>query len=152
MEKEHKITFITKAVFSQIREKKITKKYDLCFNEQMNIKKIESEIKKATSLVIYDITHAEQEKEGKTIHINDHINKTGKNLLIKKNKVPVFIDISRLYTYSRKGVVTTGLGNYYTKYYKETEYPSSDLCLISVWCKSVNANLNIKGKLVNTFL
>ena len=151
MEKEHKITFITKRFFEQIRNKKITKKYDLCFNEQMNIKKIESEIKKATNVLIYDITYSEQEKEGKTININDHINKTGKNFLIKKNKVPVFIDISHLYDHNRAGIITTGLGNHYTKYYKEIEYPSSDLCLISVWCKSVNANLNIKGKLINTF-
>ena len=151
MEKEHKITFITKSVFDQIKKKKITKKYDLCFNEQMNIKKIELEIKKATNILIYDITYIEQEKEGKTININDHINKTGKNFLIKKNKVPVFIDISRLYHRNKRGIITTGLGNYYSKYYKETEYPSSDLCLISVWCKSVKANLNIKGKLINTF-
>ena len=151
MEKEHKITFITKSVFDQIKKKKITKKYDLCFNEQMNIKKIELEIKKATNILIYDITYIEQEKEGKTIDINDHINKTGKNFLIKKNKVPVFIDISRLYHRNKRGIITTGLGNYYSKYYKETEYPSSDLCLISVWCKSVKANLNIKGKLINTF-
>ena len=151
MEKEHKITFITKRFFEQIKNKKITKKYDLCFNEQMNIKKIESEIKKATNILIYDITHSEQEKEGKIININDHINRTGKNFLIKKNKVPVFIDISHLYDHSRGGIITTGLGNYYTEYCKEIEYPSSDLCLISVWCKSVKANLNIKGKLINTF-
>ena len=151
MEKEHKITFITKRFFEQIKNKKITKKYDLCFNEQMNIKKIESEIKKATNVLIYDITYSEQEKEGKTININDHINKTGKNFLIKKNKVPVFIDISHLYDKNRAGIITTGLGNHYAKYYKEIEHPSSDLCLISVWCKSVNANLNIKGKLINIF-
>ena len=69
MEKEHKITFITKSVFDQIKKKKITKKYDLCFNEQMNIKKIELEIKKATNILIYDITYIEQEKEGRTINI-----------------------------------------------------------------------------------
>jgi len=151
MEKENKITFITKSVFDQISKKKITKKYDLCYNEHIDIKKTEAKIKKATNILIYDITYNEKEKEGKTININDHINKTGKNFLIIKNKVPVFVDISKLYKYNKKGIITTGLGDYYIKYYKETKYPSSDLCLISVWCKAVNANLNIKGKLINTF-
>ena len=151
MEKEHKIVFITKSCLDQKKIQAFKESYDLCYNYQLDIKTTEQRIKKATNVLIYDITYNEKEEEGKIFSINDHINKTGKNLLIKKKSIPVFIDISKLYRKKKQGVTTIGLGDYYNKFYKKTEYPSSDLCLISVWCKSVNADLNIKGKLINTF-
>tara|TARA_B110000438_G_scaffold296196_1_gene340494 strand:+ start:128 stop:565 length:438 start_codon:yes stop_codon:yes gene_type:complete len=145
MEKENKIVFITKSCLNKKKE------YDYCYNRQMDIKEAIEKIKKATNILIYDITFNAKEEKGKSFSINDHINKTGKNLLIKKNSNPVFIDISKLYRKNKKGVITTGLGEYYNKFYKKTKYPSTDLCLISVWCKSINANLSIEGKLINTF-
>jgi hypothetical protein len=151
MEKENKIVFITKSCLDRNNIEKFKKEYDLCYNDQLDIKTTERRIKKATKVLIYDITYNEKEEEGRVFNINDHINKTGKNFLIKKNSIPVFIDISKLYRKKKQGIITTGLGDYYNKFYKKTEHPSSDLCLISVWCKSVNANLNIQGKLINVF-
>ena len=93
---------------------------------------------------VYDKTTIKKTKETKKIKVNNHINKTGKNPLIKQNKTKIkFYDITNIYKKSSKGVITTCLGPRYKKESKKFKNPSTYLChvvcvLRSLGCKKVN--------------
>ena len=142
---------ITKQLLEKTKKNKQDLVYDLCYNDQKNLKEHEEKIKKAKEITIYDITYNDRKKEGDIVSVLDHINKTGKNPLVRKNETPVFVDISNLYINNKKGLITTCLGENYNNFYKQVKNPSSDLCLISIWCHSINPNIKIKARLINFF-
>ena len=146
MEKENKIIFITESLK---KEKKI-RDYDFCYNPKRKNKKAANKIKtkKNKQILIYDKTFSEKHKEGTFFHVNDHVNKTGKNPLII-NKDSLFLDVSCVYNRSKKGIITTSLGKKYKKEKTKNKYPSTDLCLITIWCKSINPKIKINAKLLN---
>ena len=82
MEKENNIIIITSA----LNEKGTFKKPYHCFKTRSQNKGIEKKIKKdnPTEILIYDITKSKKDQQNKIFYVNDHVNKTGKNPLIKK--------------------------------------------------------------------
>jgi len=142
MEKDHKIIIITE----EIKKRKLIKKYDYCYKNNNLSQKIKNKISKAEEIVIYDITKT-KDKE-KKFHINDHINKTGKNPLINKEPLE-FLDISRLYQKKTKGRITTGLGNRFSGESEKHALPSSFLCIVAILCKKINPSAQINAKTIN---
>ena len=145
MEKD-KIIIVTEEAQTIINKKKIKIKADIVYNKKTTNKLINIKSKK---IIIYDITCCNSKK--KTIRVNDHINKTGKNPIIgnqKKLKID-FIDITKIYEKSKDGVTTTSLGK---KRFKKTKtnYPSTEMCNIAILCKALNFN-KIEAKLINIF-
>lgn len=142
MEKDHKIIIITE----EIKKRKLIKQYDYCYKNNNLSQKIKNKISKAEKIVIYDITKT-KDKE-KRLHINDHINKTGKNPLINKEPLE-FIDISSLYQKTTKGRTTTGLGHRFSGESEKHALPSSFLCIVAVLCKKINPSAQISAKTIN---
>jgi len=140
MEKEHKIIIITE----EIKKRKLIKKYDYCYKQNRLSKEIKQKILKAEGILLYDITKTKEKK----LHINDHINKTGKNPLIKISPLE-FIDISKLYQKEKNGITTVGLGARFNKEKNNHQYPSTFMCTIAVLCKKINPKIKIQAKIIN---
>jgi hypothetical protein len=100
MDKENNIIIITSA----LNEKRIFKKPCYCFKTKSQNKGLEKKIKKdkPTEILVYDITKSKKDKQNKIFNVNDHVNKTGENPLIKKNITPKFLDIQKTYKKQKK--------------------------------------------------
>ena len=104
--------------------------------------------KQSKTLNVYDITKNIKRKSGEVIHVNDHVNKTGYNPLIKYQKELNidFIDVSKLYQKHKDGIITVCVGN--TEDTKEIKYPSTYLCNISILANSIGI-IKINALLIN---
>ena len=127
------------------KNKKINEFY-LEKKTEKNLNKKMLSILKGTPIVIYDITHINNKKEGAVFYIKDHINKTGENPL--RGKKHEFLDISNLYIQHNKGITTTCLGQRYSKHKKKHTNPSTNICNIAILVKA-NGFSNITGKIIN---
>ena len=98
-------------------------------------------------VTIYDITKTSKQKHLSKIYVNDHVNRTGSNPLIGKQKYfdVDFIDIKKTYKLHPSGVVTFCCGK---KLNKELPFPSHYLCHISIICKTLKVQ-SITGVLIN---
>ena len=103
--------------------------------------------KKPLEITIYDITYEEQKKHLSKIHVNDHVNRTGSNPLIGRQKHfnIDFIDIKNTYINNPDGVTTFCCGK---KLNKKLPNPSHYLCHISIICKALMIE-KISGILIN---
>ena len=144
MEKENKFIIITK----ELHKKQRIKTFDLCCNYSRLREKIKkNHMKKIKEILIYDKTFLKKQPNNKKIYVNDHVNKTGKNPLLKNYKN--FLDISYLYTKHKDGIITTCLGKNYKESKHQYAYPSTTLCLFSIWCKNKQPEIKITGVLIN---
>ena len=95
-----------------------------------------NEEKKVT---IYDYTTTNKIKSKQLISVKDHINNTGSNILLGKQKLLNidFIDMSNIYTYDIKNIIATCIGENNI----EADYPCSFLCNISTLARALNYTL-----------
>ncbi|OUW61976.1 MAG: hypothetical protein CBD58_02580 [bacterium TMED198] len=102
---------------------------------------------KPKEVTIYDITNTEEQKHLSKIYVNDHVNRTGSNPLVGKQKYfdIDFIDIKKTYKPHSGGIITFCCGK---KLNKELPFPSHYLCHISIICKTLKVQ-NITGILIN---
>ena len=113
-------------------------------NTQELLEKIKN---KNTHIYIYDQTYSTKEKT--TFYVNNHINKSGENLMSSRFfKEKFFYDITQIYTQHKEGVVSEGLGSRYHKEKKEHAFPCSYLPHIAVFLY-INGYHNIWGRLIN---
>ena len=98
-------------------------------------------------LCIFDLTESKQIKKGKIIQAMDHINNTGTNILITKQKTLGidFMDTTNLYSYNKNSIITTCCGE--TLCF-EKKYPCHYMCHIAVLAKAMKFN-SISGFLYN---
>jgi hypothetical protein len=103
---------------------------------------------KSEKVTIFDATYDPKLKSEEIIPIRDHINKTGKNILIplRKKLEGEFFDVSNLYKNNKDGIVTTCYGE---TLHINTPYPSHHLCHFSVLARAMNIE-HIQGCLYNT--
>ncbi len=103
---------------------------------------------KSEKVTIFDATYDPKLKSEEIIPIRDHINKTGKNILIplRKKLEGEFFDVSNLYKNNEDGIVTTCCGESLNT---NTPYPSHHLCHFAVLARAVNIK-NIQAYLYNT--
>ncbi|NOZ09280.1 MAG: hypothetical protein GXO91_10475 [FCB group bacterium] len=101
-----------------------------------------------TGITIYDLTHSAKHKPGTIFTVNDHINRTGKNPLIGRQRALKvdFTDLTGLYARETGGVVTDCLGARFPG--SSFEYPSTWLCNISIIARAMNFG-EIAARLVN---
>ena len=97
---------------------------------------------------IYDITRNNDLKKNKILPVNNHINKTGHNPLIGRQKQLGinFTDLTNIYSQHTRGIITECFGERPPK--NATVYPSAYLCYISILARAMGC-LKINGFLVN---
>lgn len=144
MEKENKtITIITKAAL-----KKNVAQYDYCYGNENQNSVIKNNIKNRKIIIVFDITHSSKHKQGHKFYVKDHINKTGKNPLIKQKPIK-FVDLTDLYISNKKSITTTSVGEKVDLSKNQSLFPSTEMALISILCRKENPKVKIKGILVN---
>ena len=121
--------------------------------KNIHIKKAEEVLKHIkgktpTEINVFDKTKKQSNLKKTKIPINNHINKTGKNSLISKDKNKIeFYDMTNPYQKNNKGVITTCLGDRYSKEYKKFKNPSTFICQVVYILKS-EGYTKIKGWLI----
>ena len=93
-------------------------------------------LKEAQQLTIYDITITKKHPDKTVIDVNDHINRTGNNPLICRQKELGidFININKLYKSEKNSIKTDCCGKTLNLRYP---YPSHYLCNISILAKAI---------------
>ena len=145
MEKDSKKIIITKA----IKQKNLIATYDYCYTENTQIKQIKETLQNANNVTLYDTTSMIKKKQGNRVYVNDHINQTGKNPLIKCFPIQ-FINLINLYKTSKTGITTTSLGKKYQQEKNKHEFPSTSLCEIAILCKKTKPTIKIRAILINS--
>ena len=104
-------------------------------------------LKKIQTIHITDITKNNEMKQGTIFPIKDHINRTGKNILMGKQKQLGidFIDSSTIYTPQADSIITDCCGSRPGKQYK---YPSKYICHITTLACALDIKI-IYGFLYN---
>jgi len=81
--------------------------------EKPQLKSVPINQNKKNQIQIYDIGKQAQIKNIQIYNVNNHINKTGENILInKKNKQPIFYDITKIYNNSKEGKIAECYGRH----------------------------------------
>ena len=103
---------------------------------------------KIDKIHVIDATNTTKKEPGTIITIQDHINRTGKNILIGKQKFLSidFLDITIPYISMKNGIITDCCGQALNNKY---EYPSHHICHITTLAHAMNIK-NIHGFLYNT--
>ena len=93
-------------------------------------------LKEAQQLTIYDITTTKKHPVETVINVNDHINRTGNNPLIGRQKELGidFTNINKLYKSEQYSIKTDCCGKTLNPRYP---YPSHYLCNISILAKAI---------------
>ena len=145
MEKDSKKIIITKA----IEQKNLIANYDYCYTDNTQIKQIKEMLQNTNSITLYDTTSMIKRKQGSQVYVNDHINQTGKNPLIKCSPIQ-FINLTSLYKVSKTGITTISLGKKYQQEKNKHAFPSTNLCLAAILCKKIKPTIKIRGILINS--
>ena len=93
-------------------------------------------LKKVQQLTVYDITTTKEHPVETIINVNDHINRTGNNPLIGRQKdLGIdFTNINKLYKIEKNSIKTDCCGKTLNLRYP---YPSHYLCNISILAKAI---------------
>ena len=145
MEKDNKTIIIS----TKAASKKKVAQYDYCYGSQSQNSLIKKNIKNKKLVIIFDITHSSKHKRGHKFYVKDHINKTGKNPLLKYKPIK-FVDLTGLYINNKKSETTTSAGENFDLYKNKILFPSTEMALISILCRKENPQIKIKGILVNS--
>ena len=126
-------------IITQQLADKLPKNHELLSNLALNPQdylSIHSALKEAQQLTIYDITTTKKHPVETIINVNDHINRTGNNLLIGRQKELdiYFININKLYNSEQNSIKTDCCGKTLNLRYP---YPSHYLCNISILAKAI---------------
>jgi len=115
------------------------KNFEDCFNKLKNMDKRE--------ITVYDIVYSTKVESNKTIIVNDHINCSGINPLIGKQKFLGidFIDMTNVYKKENSGVVAYSCGE---KILPEFKYPCAFLACFVILCRALQFK-TIYGRLIN---
>ena len=146
MGKENKTIFYTK-LLSSIEHKKGVKIFD---NESFEKTKKEIiKIKKNQIIEIWGATATEKYKNKEILQVKDHINFSGYNPLIgkQKNIKTNFPDMTNIYEQHKNAIVTTSRGKYFLQE-EIYEYPTQYFCYFAIIARSLGIK-KITGFLIN---
>ena len=136
---------VTKELYCTLPKISLLKKIDII--NTTSFKDIYMYLKKNVNknIHIYDATISKHLQRGEIIRVNDHINKTGKNILIKKQIFLEidFIDQSYLYKQTNEGIITECCGDYPKENF---QYPSYYLCNVATLARAMGIS-SINGYL-----
>ena len=121
--------------YNIINPKKFNQLYQLITSNKIN------------EIYIIDSTSTKKKETGTMLSVQNHINRTGTNILIKKQKFLDidFIDITTPYLYKKNSIITDCCGETLNNKY---EYPSHYICHITTLAHAMNIR-NIYGFLYN---
>ena len=137
-------------IITQQLADKLSKNNDLLSNLALNPQDyfaIQPVLKDVKQLTIYDITTTKKHPHKAIINVSDHINRTGTNPLIGRQKELGinFTNINKLYKSEQSSIQTDCCGNTLNLRYP---YPSHYLCNISILAKALGVP-QISAFLVN---
>jgi len=144
------ITIVTQQIKKELKETQTKKGLEHTYiNNTKLINTLINKNKKA-KITIIDITYNKNEKNKKETEVENHINKTGENPLRKKQKELKinFVDLTKIYNTTKKGVVTTSLGSKYSQEKQKEKHPSTYLSNIAIVCRAMGFS-QITAKLIN---
>ena len=126
-------------IITQQLADKLPKNHELLSNLALNPQDyltIYPVLKEAQQLTIYDITTTKEHPVETIINVNDHINRTGNNPLIGRQKELGidFTNITKLYKSEKNSIKTDCCGKTLNLRYP---YPSHYLCNISILAKAI---------------
>ena len=126
-------------IITQQLADKLPKNHKLLSNLALNPQDylaIHTILKEAQQLTVYDITTTKEHPVETIINVNDHINRTGNNPLIGRQKELGidFTNINKLYKSEQYSIKTDCCGKTLNPRYP---YPSHYLCNISILAKAI---------------
>ena len=103
--------------------------------------------KDVSSITIYDRTKNSNYPENEIFHVNDHINCSGLNQLIGRQKALGidFVDMTNIYEKKDNGIIAESWGENFSANHL---YPSTYLAHISILARALGFK-KITGKLIN---
>ena len=126
-------------IITQQLANKLPKNHELLSNLELNPQNylvIHHVLKEAKQVTIYDLTITKEHPVETIINVNDHINRTGNNPLIGRQKELNidFTNINKLYKSEQNSIKTDCCGKTLNLRYP---YPSHYLCNISILAKAI---------------
>ncbi len=146
MEKENKIIFYTK-LLSSIENKRSVKIFE---NESFEKTKKEIlKIKKNQIIEIWGATASEKHQNKKILPVKDHINFSGYNPLIgKQKKIKTnFPDMTNVYEQHKNAIITISRGKYFLEE-DIYDYPTQYFCYFAIIARSLGIK-KVSGFLIN---
>ncbi len=143
-----KMNIITEQLANKLPKDSELQKYNIVnptnFNELYQLLKA----RKKNEINVIDLTSTHKEEHGTIIPVQDHINRTGTNILTGKQKVLSidFIDMTNIYQKKKNNIITDCCGKSLNNKY---EYPSHYICHITNIAFAMNIK-KINGFLYNT--
>ena len=143
-----KMNIITEQLANKLPKNSELQKYNIVnptnFNQLHQLLKAN----KTNEINVIDLTSTTKEEHGKIISVQDHINRTGTNILTGKQKLLGidFIDMTNLYQKKKNSIITNCCGEILNNKY---DYPSHYICHITTLAHAMNIK-NIYGFLYNT--
>ena len=142
------MNIITKQLANKLPKESELQKYNIVNPTNFNELYQQLKSNKTNEINVIDLTSTTKEEHGIIIPVQDHINRTGINILTGRQKLLGidFIDITNLYQKKKNSIITDCCGEILNNKY---EYPSHYLCHITTLALSMNIK-NIYGFLYNT--
>ena len=143
-----KMNIITEQLANKLPQNSELQKYNIVNPTNFNELYQQLKSKKTNEIHVIDLTSTPKEEHGMIISVQDHINRTGTNILIGRQKLLGidFIDMTNLYQKKKNSIITNCCGEILNNKY---EYPSHYICHITTLAMAMNIK-NICGFLYNT--
>ena len=142
------MNIITKQLANKLPKESELQKYNIVNPTNFNELYQQLKSNKTNEINVIDLTSTTKEEHGIIIPVQDHINRTGINILIGSQK-PLgfdFIDMKNLYQKKKNSIITDCCGEILNNKY---EYPSHYICHITTLALAMNIK-KIYGFLYNT--
>jgi len=143
-----KMNIITKQLANKLPKNSELHKHNIV--NPTNYNELYQQLKSNTvnEINVIDLTSTSKQEHGIIISVQDHINRTGTNILTGRQKrLGIdFIDMTNLYQKNKNSIITDCCGEILNNKYK---YPSHYLCHITTLAHAMNIK-NIYGFLYNT--
>ena len=142
------MNIITEQLENKLPQNSKLQKYNIVNPTNFNELYQQLKSKKTNEINVIDLTSTPKEDHGMIISVQDHINRTGTNILTRRQKLLDidFIDMTNLYQTQKNSIITDCCGEILNNKY---EYPSHYICHITTLARSMNIK-SIYGFLYNT--
>ena len=142
------MNIITEQLANKLPKDSELQKYNIVNPTNFNELYQQLKANKINEINVIDLTNTHNEEHGRIISVQDHINRTGTNILTERQKLLGidFIDMTNLYQKKKNSIITDCCGETLNNKY---EYPSHYICHITTLAHAMNIE-NIYGFLYNT--
>ena len=141
------MNIITKQLANKLSKESELQKYNIVNPTNFNELYQQLKSNKTNEINVIDLTSTTKEEHGTIIPVQDHINRTGINILTRRQKLLGidFIDMTNSYQTKKNSIITDCCGEILNNKY---EYPSHYICHITTLALAMNIK-KIYGFLYN---